>query len=69
VGSHIRVALFQAQVGMANGFAQGTGPMGKYKGFSEMLVTIVCHESLLGVRGVVTVCNLEAEWGLNFTRV
>ena len=49
VGSHIGVALFQAEFRMANGFVQGLGAVSKDKGFSEVLVSIVCHVSLLVV--------------------
>jgi hypothetical protein len=47
VGSHVGVALFQAKIGVANGFVQGLGAVSEDKGFSEMLVSIVCHMSLL----------------------
>jgi hypothetical protein len=47
VGGHVGIALFQAKFRMANGFVQGFGAMGEDKGFSEMLVSIVCHLSLL----------------------
>jgi hypothetical protein len=34
---------------VANGFTQGLGAVGKDKGFSKMLVSVVCHWSLLGL--------------------
>jgi hypothetical protein len=47
VGGHVGVALFQAKFRVANGFVQGLGAVSEDKGFSEMLVSIVCHVSLL----------------------
>jgi hypothetical protein len=49
VRSHVGIALFQAEIGMANGFTQGLGAVREDKGFSEMLVSVVCHVSLLFV--------------------
>jgi hypothetical protein len=47
VGGHVCVALLHAEIGVADGFAQGLGAVSEDKGFSEMLVSIVCHECLL----------------------
>ena len=48
VGGHVGIALLQAEFGVANGFVQGLGAVSEDKGFSEVLVSVVCHVSLLG---------------------
>jgi hypothetical protein len=67
MSGHIGVALLQAEIGMADGFAQGLRAVSKDKGFSEMLVSVVCHVCLLLM--CVVECTMEAEWGMNFTTV
>jgi hypothetical protein len=60
VGRHIGVALFQAEFSVANGFAHGLGAVSEDKGFSKVLVSIVCHECLLFL-----LMRSDASWKLN----
>jgi hypothetical protein len=81
MGGHIGVALFQAEFSVANGFAHGLGAVSEDKGFSEVLVSIVCHKCLLFLCSAILAirrkaktlrcvdCTMEAEWGMNFTVV